>query len=335
MKFSIGDKVLLIPTNEEGIVIDFIGTDMLEVEVNGVRFPIYIADVDHPYLKWFTEKSISKKPQKMVETLVVEQPKQRPTNLAKGIYLSFIPVFRKDEIEDIVDNLKIHLLNELPVSISFRYEVKLTHSTYFILEGNLHPFANIYLHSIDLATMNDQPRFHWQFEDEKNKHFKTEEGILKIKSTKLFQHIDQLLRNNEPSFSYLLISDFVEKPKKTDSQPSFHVVPSSPKAQNIKLHSLSELPRNELDLHIEELIDNVKGLSNDVMLHIQLNALEKYIHLAILHHLDRMYVIHGVGAGVLKKAVHDFLTTVPEVKYFKNEWMGKYGYGATLVVFKK
>lgn len=335
MKFSIGDKVLLIPTNEEGIVIDFIGTDMLEVEVNGVRFPIYIADVDHPYLKWFTEKSISKKPQKMVETLVVEQPKQRPTKLAKGIYISFIPVFRKDEIEDIVDTLKIHLLNEMPVFISFRYEVKLTHSTYFILEGNLHPFANIYLHSIDLATMNDQPRFHWQFEDEKNKHFKTEEGILKIKSTKLFQHIDQLLRSNEPSFSYLLISDFVEKPKKTDSQPSFHVVPSSPKAQYLKLHSLSELPRNELDLHIEELIDNVKGLSNDVMLHIQLNALEKYIHLAILHHLDRMYVIHGVGAGVLKKAVHDFLTTVPEVKYFKNEWMGKYGYGATLVVFKK
>lgn len=335
MKFSIGDKVLLIPTNEEGIVIDFIGTDMLEVEVNGVRFPIYIADVDHPYLKWFTEKSISKKPQKMVETLVVEQPKQRPTKLAKGIYISFIPVFRKDEIEDIVDTLKIHLLNEMPVFISFRYEVKLTHSTYFILEGNLHPFANIYLHSIDLATMNDQPRFHWQFEDEKNKHFKTEEGILKIKSTKLFQHIDQLLRSNEPSFSYLLISDFVEKPKKTDSQPSFHVVPSSPKAQYLKLHSLSELPRNELDLHIEELIDNAKGLSNDVMLHIQLNALEKYIHLAILHHLDRIYVIHGVGAGMLKKAVHDFLTTVPEVKYFKNEWMGKYGYGATLVVFKK
>lgn len=335
MKFSIGDKVLLLPTNEEGVVIDFIGKDMLEVEVNGIRFPIYIEDVDHPYLKWFTDKSVSKKPQKLAEHLVVEKPKQRPSKLVKGIYLSFIPNFKKDEIEDIVEAIRIHLLNEMPVSISFQYEVKLTNRTLFILEGVLHPFAHLYLHSIDLATMNDQPRFHWRFEDEKNKHFKSEEGILKIKSTKLFQHIDNLLKNNEPSFSYLLVNDFVEKPKKAEPQPSFHFVPSSPKVQYVKLHALNELPRNELDLHIEELVDNVKGLSNDAMLHIQINALEKYVHLAILHHMDRMYVIHGVGAGVLKKAVHDFLATVPEVKYFKNEWIGKYGYGATVVVFKK
>ena len=61
MKFSIGDKIVLKRTDEEGIVVGFIGKDMLEVEVNGTHFPVYMDEVDHPYLKWFTEKSKQKK----------------------------------------------------------------------------------------------------------------------------------------------------------------------------------------------------------------------------------------------------------------------------------
>ena len=39
MKFQVGDKVLLIHSNEEGEVIDVINKQMVTVDVGGVQFP--------------------------------------------------------------------------------------------------------------------------------------------------------------------------------------------------------------------------------------------------------------------------------------------------------
>ena len=57
MKFAIGDKVLLKNSGEEGNVFAIINKEMVEVDVNGISFPAYIDDLEHPYLKWFTEKN--------------------------------------------------------------------------------------------------------------------------------------------------------------------------------------------------------------------------------------------------------------------------------------
>ena len=96
MKFSVGDKIILKQTGEEGEITDYINKEMWEVEVNRVRFPVYQDDIDHPYLKWFTEKNEEKKKKKKKKTvpeqLPVENVKSRPQRLAKGIYLSFMPV---------------------------------------------------------------------------------------------------------------------------------------------------------------------------------------------------------------------------------------------------
>src|SRR6185312_16235451 len=90
----------------------------------------------------------------------------------------------------------------------------------------------------------------------------------------------------------------------------------------------------EIDLHIEKLIDNPKGLSNTEMLKIQLDALDHYLHTAIVNRQERVVIIHGLGKGALKKAVHNLLSKIPEVKKFANEWHGRYGFGATEVLFK-
>ena len=56
MKYQIGDKVLILHSNEEGEVIDIINDEMLMVDVGGVRFPVYMDQVDFPYFKRFSEK---------------------------------------------------------------------------------------------------------------------------------------------------------------------------------------------------------------------------------------------------------------------------------------
>ncbi|HEY1032549.1 MAG TPA: hypothetical protein VGD89_12305, partial [Flavipsychrobacter sp.] len=85
MKFSIGDKIILKRTGEEGAVISYINKEMVEVVVNGTHFPVYLDEIDHPYLKWFTEKK-TKAVRSAPEQLPVEKEKLRKPKLAKGVY---------------------------------------------------------------------------------------------------------------------------------------------------------------------------------------------------------------------------------------------------------
>jgi hypothetical protein len=309
---------------------------MLEVEVNGTTFPVYTDEVDHPYLKWFTEKKAktSTNVNKLREQLPVEKAKQRPPKLAKGVYLSFLPVFKPDELEDIVDHIRIHLLNELPQAIQFSYDVRLLHSSLFRLEGKLHGFGNIYLHSIPYSDMNDQPRFNWRLDDLEQPEMRSAEGTVRIRPDKLFRHVADMLQKNEPSFSYLLLQEFMPlgKPEKPAKPEKIEIV-KHVFTPAVSYPAVMGPSPYEIDLHIENLVADTKGLANADMLQIQLDALQQALHRAIVNRQERLMIIHGLGKGVLREEVHRILDNTPGVKKYANEWQGKYGFGATEVFF--
>lgn len=330
MKFSIGDKVIFKHTDGEGIVTGYINADMVEVDVHGITFPVHIDEIDHPYLKWFTEKK--KQPVKKIvpEQLPVEKPKQRIARLPKGIYLSFMPEYKVEEMEDVVDYLKIYLLNETGKKVQYRYEVVMKNQTLFTHEGKLHVFGHVYLHNIPYDSMNDLPRFNWWLDDLDDADMAPENGQLRIKPQKLFQHIDELLTNNQPSFNYLLVEDFKPYtpeqpvlPKKIKPQPS-----ATPKV-------IPQLgPADVIDLHIENLVQNTRGMSNADILLTQLSALETQLRITINSRQQRLIIIHGLGKGKLRDEVHRILAETTEVKSYTNEWMPRYGFGATEVWFQ-
>lgn len=331
MKFSIGDKVVLKRTGEEGRVTAFIDKQLIEVEVNGTAFPVYLEEVDHPYLRWFTEKTVVKKKPLPAEQIPVEKPLARPQRLARGVYLSFIPVFRTVDMEEMATHVKVYLLNELPVNVRFSYDVRVKESSVFMHEGSLHAFGNLYLHTIEYQDMNDQPRFNWELTDVQNEDNGEEAGTLRIKPAKLFGHISDVLAGNSPSFDYCLIDSF--GPKKEEPQPVSTPIVRRSVIEPVTTRNI-ESPVHELDLHIEQLVSNTRGLTNAEIIQIQLSTLQRYVHLAIVHRQERMVVIHGLGRGKLRDEVHAVLKKVPEVARYKNEWSGKYGFGATEVWFR-
>jgi len=330
MKFSIGDRIMLNRTGEEGHVTAFINKQMIEVEVGGTVFPVHLEDIDHPYLKWFTDKSAKKK-KSLPEQLPVEKIVERKQRLAKGVYLSFMPVYKTEAMEEVVDQLKVYLLNELPIQVKFVYDVRFSNKSEFKHEGALHAFGNVYLHSVSYTDMNDQPRFHWQLVDPAHEQMEKGEGILRIRPVKLFEHITELMEKGEPTFSLLLMEDFSPK-KKVEPLPKYEPV-TKPKYEAITTKTI-EAARYEVDLHIEELVDDRKGLTNADIIRIQLDTLQRYLQLAIVHHQERMVVIHGLGKGKLREEVHAILKQTPEVVRYKNEWSGKYGFGATEIYFR-
>lgn len=332
MKFSIGDLVLLKRTGEEGRVTAFINQKLLEVEVDGTTFPVHLEDIDHPYLKWFTEKAPQKKKSNFTVPLPPEPVTVRQQRLAKGVYLSFMPVYKTVEMEEEVDVLKVFLLNELPVSVKFVYDVRLLHKSMFRHEGVLHGFGNIYLHSVSYTDMNDQPRFHWRLADHTNPLLAEAEGILRLKPAKLFEQVSGLQQSGNPSFTYLLLDDFRPVPPKEPKPDLRPVAPAVPVA-GITRHNI-EAARYEIDLHIEQLVEHKRGMTNTEIVLLQLNTLKHYLQLAIVHRQERMIVIHGLGKGKLREEVHAILKQTPEVARFKNEWSGKYGFGATEVIFR-
>ena len=91
---------------------------------------------------------------------------------------------------------------------------------------------------------------------------------------------------------------------------------------------------HEIDLYIEKILNDYKGLSNAEILDIQMRTLQRQIDVAISARQQILMVIHGLGKGVLKEEVHKLLKTIPEVASFNNDWQARYGFGATEVIFK-
>ena len=123
MKYQIGDRILMLHSGEEGEVIDIINDKMLLVDVEGVKFPVYMDQVDFPYFKRFTEKKTEppKKNKQYVDDVRMEKARQE-VKVADGMWLTFLPVIETDEAgHEVVKELKMHLHNRVPLDFRFKY----------------------------------------------------------------------------------------------------------------------------------------------------------------------------------------------------------------------
>jgi hypothetical protein len=338
MKFEIGDKVLVLHSNEEGEVVDIINDKMVMVDVRGVKFPAYIDQLDFPYFKRFTEKrQLQKKQKTYVDELKAEKRQAAPNPVTDGVWLMFIPKFEMDEFgDDVVQSFKLHLVNHTQQGYGFTYKYIFFGNTEFELTNTVHSFKDFYLHDIPFEDLNDNPTFSFDFillTPQKNKadHF---ESSIKLKPKQIFDKIKEIKEKGEPSFSYSLFDEYPDKPIEADSDigilanKGYKIVDAKQARQHL------EPARSQLDLHIEKLSDDWQHMDSLEKLSLQLHTFEKYLDLAVAHHLPSMIVIHGIGSGKLKDEIHEALKYRRDVKSFVNQYDPRFGYGATEIYFK-
>ncbi len=325
MKFSLGDRVLLRRTGEEGFIVAFLSKQMVEVSIGDISFPVYADELEHPYLKWFTEPKASKPLRKGEKIIPVEKAAAKPIRLSRGIYLSFLPQFAEGTTDDIIEAFRIHFLNETAEHLSFTYHVRSVGGDSILqLNGTLHPFGNIFLHTLALEEVNAQPRFHWSISP-KDKPVKGLSDVLRIRPAQLIRYIRGILGEGEPSFSILLSGDAEAVPVTTTLLPKPEILPRGSSQPAIQLHT--EAVR-VLDLHLKSAEDAPAQIMAQ-----QISLLQQKLNAAYSAGIESMIIIHGIGAGTLRDAVHGELRETPFVKRFVNEWMGAYGWGATEVFF--
>lgn len=345
MKFEVGDKIVVRQTNDDGEVVEIINDKMVLVDVRGVKFPAYADQLDFPYFKRFTEKKQlpEKRPKKYIDQLPPEklQPgkkKERIAQLAAGVWLTFLPVFDNDEFgDDVVENLKIYLVNNDSQGYRFSYRLNYFGQTDFELDNQIPSAQDFYLHDIPFANLNDNPVFDCEFslltpDKARVDHF---EATFKPRAKQFFTRIEEIRKKGEATFSFKLFDEYpfrpFEEPVDTRgilSGSGFRIYEASSARQHL------EPARSELDLHADKLTDKPDALDNFEILTLQLQTLEKYLDLAVAHHLSSMIVIHGVGSGKLRDEVHEILRTKGSVKSFINRYDPRFGYGATEVFFQ-
>jgi hypothetical protein len=184
--------------------------------------------------------------------------------------------------------------------------------------------------------MNDSPTFNFVFSLVKPDKKKADsfETSLKLKPKQLFSRIQEVKAKGEATFSYLLLQNYPDRPIEEKLEVSalinrgYKVYPASSARQHL------EPAKHELDLHIEKLSPDHEQLSSFEKLSLQLQTFEKYLDLAVAHHLPSMIVIHGLGTGKLRDEIHEILRMRRDVKSFINRYHPAYGYGATEIFFQ-
>ena len=111
-----------------------------------------------------------------------------------------------------------------------------------------------------------------------------------------------------------------EQPKPKDTKKDTKEI--KPKERNI--------PKMEVDLHIDQLVKSSKGMSNFDILDLQLKTAEHQLDFAIKKRIQKIVFIHGTGKGVLKKELSHLFNRYDNLKFYNADYQ-KYGAGATEV----
>ena len=145
--------------------------------------------------------------------------------------------------------------------------------------------------------------------------------FVKIKNSDLYGKIIKIYNNKRNEYSVLL------------SQNSSVIrIPED----KIELSYTKPNYRNKVEVHYALSSDNFE---NEIMLRHQtvevaLENLDKFISDAICNKAKRVRIIHGRHGGILRKAVHEYLSNSPYIKEFHLADYYEGSYGVTIAYLK-
>ena len=111
--------------------------------------------------------------------------------------------------------------------------------------------------------------------------------------------------------------------------------------RRVKKRVVKKTPKNErrgdiivVDLHIGELVDNIHGLSNAVMLNLQVDEFMRVMDENLKNKGQKIVFIHGKGEGVLRNALMKELNHRYKGHDVQDASFREYGFGATQVTIR-
>ena len=312
---NIGDRVRLLHGNEEGIIRKISSSGRMQIEIeDGFIIPALKSElvlIHESEKQHFGEKPVE---EKEIDTpLPISAPKDQ------GLYLAFLPI--NDQ------SLSLYLINDSRQSyLAHASEVFGTNQR-TLLASTLNPGEAKKFDDRLLKEMDEWPAFLLRFIPIHNtleKAIPAFERQLKMKPTQFFKHLSKAPRLDKTAYIFGLEQTTKELDIRALNQELGEITPKSESPKAVK-------PSRSVDLHIEKLATDPKGMSNSEMLRVQLETFDRNLDQAIASGMDEITFIHGIGNGVLRKEIHKRLSQHQNIKYFQDTQKDQWGYGATLV----
>lgn len=349
---KIGDKVRFLSEVGGGIVKGFQGKDTVLVEdEDGFDIPMQVRecvviDTDDYNMTRKSAPAPKKaeepaKPVKPEMPAVQRQPEMRGGD-ALNVFLAYVP----EDVKAISStSFEAYLVNDSNYYLYY---------TYFSAEGKawktrshglVEPNTKLLLEEFEKDVLNEMEHVAVQFvafKDGRTAAMKPAVSVeLRIDTVKFYKL--HTFRESEFFAEPTLMYDIVK-----DDVPARQVFVSAEELQEALLVKKSvDKPRSqpivkrgggkdilEVDLHIGELLDDTRGMTNSEILNYQLDKFREVMEKYKGKREQKIVFIHGKGDGVLRKAVLDELKRkYPNCRY-QDASFQEYGFGATMVTIK-
>uniref|UniRef100_UPI003FF0043D DUF2027 domain-containing protein n=1 Tax=Parabacteroides distasonis TaxID=823 RepID=UPI003FF0043D len=348
---QIGDKVRFLNSVGGGVVRGFRGKDQVLVEdEDGFEVPALIKECvvvggndmqvhssNRPKVQAPVETPSPKKPEPKEEK-VEETPEGERLN----VYLAYLPVDPKAFQQC---GYETYFVNDSNYYLYYTYLCAEGKAWNVRSNGIVEPNTKLLLEEFEKVELNDREHVAVQFiafKEDRSFALKPAVSVeLRIDTVKFYKL--HTFQESEFFETPALIYDIVK-----DDVPTKQVYVSAEDLQSALLQKKTEdkpkyqpiVKRGgqngiiEIDLHIGELLDDTKGMSNSEILNYQLDKFREVLEQYKNKREQRIVFIHGKGDGVLRKALLEELKRkYPNFRH-QDASFQEYGFGATMVTIK-
>ncbi len=349
---KIGDKVRFLSEVGGGIVKGFQGKDIVLVEdADGFDIPMQVRecvviDTDDYNLKR-KPAAAPKQAEEPAKPVKPEMPAlQRQPEMRGGDTLNVFLAFVPEDVKAISSTtFEAYLVNDSNYYLYYTYLSAEGKAWKTRSHGLAEPNTKLFLEDFAKDVLNELERVAIQFvafKDGKTFSLKPAVSVeLRIDTVKFYKL--HTFRESDFFEEPALIYDIV-----TNDAPAKQVYVSAEEIQVALLQKKDlEKPKSqpivkrggsngivEIDLHINELLDDTRGMSNAEMLNYQLDKFREVMEQYKKKREQKIVFIHGKGDGVLRKALIDELKRKYSTCRYQDASFQEYGFGATLVTIR-
>lgn len=312
---KIGDRVRLLRGTEEGIIVNIKKDKLVEVEIeDGFIIPVLKNEVVlvHP-----------KEADTFGRQVPVEEssgPVHTEKSISEGFYFAVS--------DHMLESEKLYLINHTENTILYTISELLKKGFSGLAYGALDPYSATKITSRrEIAHLGNKKLVIDAIFHEKEGKLKKSPLTVTISPAKMMTDDKVNVRYCDEAVNIL--------PIEHGSAPSIDV-------EQLKQGMMEQIPllpppgagygvkERTIDLHIDPA---ESGLDPKEVLSHQLQQFEKDYDEALLWNLEKLKIIHGVGAGILRNEIHRRLSQKKEVKYFEDADKERFGFGSTVIYF--
>lgn len=254
-----------------------------------------------------------------------------------NIFLAFVPQDRPGN-----SDLNVFLINDSNYNVLYSIANRDEHeSTYSNAVGVLEANMKEQIETLLLSSVNTLPEYIFHLTFYKKGDFKLVDPVskaVKINPVKFYKERtykeNDFFEEDAILQSIMSNSRLAEEMNALSDKDISQVIREKEKVEQkpkVVSKKVTEQQVMEVDLHIHELLDDFRGLSNGEIMEIQLDHFRSNLDEAFKKRAKKIVFIHGVGNGSLKMEIRKELDKMAKKVSYQDASFQEYGYGATMV----